>query len=447
MEPLRRLASRRDFLTTLGGVSAALVIPTAATKAGIEIARAVPGGGPPSPASLANPAPRSIHHLAWVWQFQHDGTPEEIRDRLASLGLGVALKTHDGTNWMAKYDDTPEAITGPDKVQEYAAFFESGGVPFHAWSVVKGLHPVLEAEMASDVITAGARTLFLDLEAHAGFWRGTPESAVTFGKELRARQANAVVGTSVDSRPWEIDRVPMREFAAFTDLVAPQAYWSIFNTTGNMRLFRQSGYDPVSVEGITSSFVLDATVDRLREFGLPVHPIGDGTAHDQAVWSGFIEDAFAHDLAAVSVWRYGVAGDGVWSAVQALPPPQPETTYAVQSGDTLGTLAVQWGTTVDAIVKENGLQDPNFVYIGQQLFIPGRGPARAGGGGAPAAPAGAASPPSEAGGGSGASHTVRPGDSLWALASEWGTTVEAIAETNGIADPSMIRIGDTLKRP
>jgi len=49
-----------------------------------------------------------------------------------------------------------------------------------------------------------------------------------------------------------------------------------------------------------------------------------------------------------------------------------EATYAVQAGDTLYDLALEWGTTVEAIVALNGLADANVLAVGQVLKIPPR---------------------------------------------------------------------------
>ena len=40
-------------------------------------------------------------HLAWVWQFQHDGDRELIRDILSEHQLGLVIKTNDGIDWMS----------------------------------------------------------------------------------------------------------------------------------------------------------------------------------------------------------------------------------------------------------------------------------------------------------------------------------------------------------
>jgi len=380
---------------------------------------------PPLPRTSIGPGAPS--HLAWVWQFQHDGAREQIRDVLAAHGLGIAIKTHDGTDWMSEYDDTPEAITGPASIGALAQYFEDGGVPLHAWGVLHGDDPVTEATRAAQVLDAGARSMIVDLEAHSGFWRGTNEDAERYGEELRRLQPNAFVATSIDARPWEVPRIPMAEFAQFTDAIAPQVYWGTFDNSANITKYRLAGDEPPE-EGVTPRFALQSAVRAVSEFGLPVHPIGDGTVDDSAQWSEFIEEAFASRAEAMSVWRFGVADSAIWELLRDSPP-RP-LTYAVQSGDTLSALADQWGTTVEAIATTNGITNINYLFIGQELRIPGGG----GGGAALATP-------------TTSRYTVQPGDSLWSIAFAFDTTVDELATLNGITNIGLIRIGDTLVLP
>lgn len=44
-------------------------------------------------------------------------------------------------------------------------------------------------------------------------------------------------------------------------------------------------------------------------------------------------------------------------------------------------------------------------------------------------------------------YVVQPGDTLSLIAAEFGTTVLAIVELNGIADPSLIHPGDVIRLP
>ena len=48
------------------------------------------------------------------------------------------------------------------------------------------------------------------------------------------------------------------------------------------------------------------------------------------------------------------------------------TTYTVQSGDTLGTIADQYGLSVSALANYNNISPPYTVTVGQTLTIPGK---------------------------------------------------------------------------
>jgi putative chitinase len=45
--------------------------------------------------------------------------------------------------------------------------------------------------------------------------------------------------------------------------------------------------------------------------------------------------------------------------------------YQVERGDTLGSIAQRYGTSVQALMQVNGIRDPNYIYAGQRLSIPG----------------------------------------------------------------------------
>jgi LysM repeat protein len=57
-------------------------------------------------------------------------------------------------------------------------------------------------------------------------------------------------------------------------------------------------------------------------------------------------------------------------ALQLIPTPTPAGLYRVQTGDTLSSLATEFGTTVEEILAANGLTDPNAIQVGQTLLIP-----------------------------------------------------------------------------
>ena len=54
-----------------------------------------------------------------------------------------------------------------------------------------------------------------------------------------------------------------------------------------------------------------------------------------------------------------------------VPPATGQTTYAVQRGDTLSAIARRFGVTVQAIASANNIANPNLIYVGQVLIIPG----------------------------------------------------------------------------
>ncbi len=290
-----RSISRRHFLSVAGVTVGAAALTLANTQCDPALVRRIQQGktaGPPK-------------HRAWVWQFASDGRPEQIAANLGANDLAVMLKTHDGLEWMSTYDHSPSAVSGPGQVQTLARMFEQAGVAFHAWSVIKGIDPAREAQMAADVLSAGARSLTLDLEGSSGFWLGSRDDALRFGDELRKRTPFGRVDISIDPRPWRINLVPMPEFVAFSDGIAPQLYWDTFDTPGNFDGYSGSGY-PVGPDGMTPEFLIDTTAKLLAPYNREVIPVGQGAASDPKTWPRFAHAAWAAKMPQVSIWRYGV---------------------------------------------------------------------------------------------------------------------------------------------
>ena len=74
------------------------------------------------------------------------------------------------------------------------------------------------------------------------------------------------------------------------------------------------------------------------------------------------------------------------------PPPPPTgsgTTYIVQRGDSLGLIAARFGVSLADLIAVNNIANPNLVFVGQVLVIPGTG----GGSGNPPPPGPTATAP------------------------------------------------------
>ena len=114
--------------------------------------------------------------------------------------------------------------------------------------------------------------------------------------------------------------------------------------------------------------------------------------------------------------------------------PSGSLSHTVQRGETLSGIARQHGTTVAAVTQANGIADPARIYVGQRISIPGA---------AQPSPQAAAQSTAQTNG----SHTVQRGETLSGIARQHGTTVAAVAQANGIADPARIYAGKTLTIP
>ena len=86
------------------------------------------------------------HHMAWTWQFQNDGAPSQIAATLAPNQLAVAVKTHDGVDWMSTWDHSPFAITGTGQVGATA-----GDGTRDTMLYSDGVHPMPETGLATAI--------------------------------------------------------------------------------------------------------------------------------------------------------------------------------------------------------------------------------------------------------------------------------------------------------
>jgi LysM repeat protein len=119
-------------------------------------------------------------------------------------------------------------------------------------------------------------------------------------------------------------------------------------------------------------------------------------------------------------------------------------TYAVQSGDTCGSIAEAHGITADALIAANRAvvnEGCTNLVPGDELKIPGRAAT------ATPRPNGGATPQPTARSG-GDTYTVESGDTCSDIAASFGVSVEDLIEVNDLsADCTDLEIGQVLQIP
>jgi LysM repeat protein len=131
-------------------------------------------------------------------------------------------------------------------------------------------------------------------------------------------------------------------------------------------------------------------------------------------------------------------------------------TYVVQTDDSLMEIAAKLNVSVWDLMMTNGLVMGNLLYAGQALIVPGADdlespiddPApdlEATATPTPEAPGEDADEPDTEPPSSVDTYTVRRGDTLTQIAARFGTSVASISALNGIANPSSIYVGQTLR--
>ena len=105
---------------------------------------------------------------------------------------------------------------------------------------------------------------------------------------------------------------------------------------------------------------------------------------------------------------------------------RPLQKHTVTAGDSFESIANRYGVTLRELINAN----PQLLKTGDQLTIPSENGSGSGSDG------GGTSTPR--------TYTVKAGDSLYAIAIKFGTTVAAIAAANNISNPNQISVGQVL---
>ncbi len=100
--------------------------------------------------------------------------------------------------------------------------------------------------------------------------------------------------------------------------------------------------------------------------------------------------------------------------------------YTVERGDTLGRIARDHGVSVSDLAEANGIADPNLIFPGQVLVIPGEDDGET---------------VEEV------IHVVSRGETLARIAAHYATSVMTLVSANSISNPNRILIGQELIIP
>lgn len=109
------------------------------------------------------------------------------------------------------------------------------------------------------------------------------------------------------------------------------------------------------------------------------------------------------------------------------------TTHVVQRGENLFRIALRYGVGVQEISQANNITSPALIYVGQTLQIP--------------ASDGVAPSPVPPGQTCATVYVVQPGDNLFRIALRHNYSQYYLAQHNGIANPSMVYVGQEICIP
>ena len=149
--------------------------------------------------------------------------------------------------------------------------------------------------------------------------------------------------------------------------------------------------------------------------------------------------------AEVASIRFSPTRPGTPAAAEVTAPPAPAT-YTVVKGDNLWSIAKKNGITVKELTAVNNLRSDSTLKLGQVLKLPSKVSASS----AASAPAAEVTAPAAApakAATTATTHVVKAGETLGVIAKKYQLKVGDIATANNIADPTKLRVGQTLKIP
>src|SRR5688572_11933585 len=189
---------------------------------------------------------------------------------------------------------------------------------------------------------------------------------------------------------------------------------------------RGGGSGIAGLVGFLLALALVAVIGALAfAFGVfPPQVAGPGVAVTSSPGAQQTSGPFASATAAPSI-AATLAPSPSSAPLFTLPPPSPGGTYVVQPGDSLFTIAEQFGIPMQAIIDANSIENPDYIEVGQVLIIPIPVPATAGA----------------------ASYIVQSGDTVTSIARAFNVDATDLADFNRIANWDDIKVGDVLYIP
>ena len=117
--------------------------------------------------------------------------------------------------------------------------------------------------------------------------------------------------------------------------------------------------------------------------------------------------------------------------------PSGPITYIVEPGDTLSSIAENFGVEIVLLMALNDITDPNELFVNTEIIIPES-----------EAQLPTKTPlPENLFPGQKIEYQIQPGDTLETIAAQFNSTAEAIAELNAIEDPNSIGVGQIILVP